>query len=213
MPNGAILIKRVDKRLWEIKCGCGETFIAQPSSTNGRCRNCGYKYNSVARSVHGEAPGKGKHSTRLYNIWACMRDRCNNSNERAYQYYGGRGISVCDEWKDYLLFKKWALDNGYNDSLTIDRIDVNEGYSPQNCRWATMLEQSNNRRSNHYLTFNGKTASIADWARKTGISASAIRQRINIYGWSVEQALTIPSKKGNNQCLRKAQGGGADGHG
>ena len=207
--NGAILIRRVNERLWEMKCACGNTFVSQPSDTSGRCRECGYKYNSTIRRVHGEAPGNGKPPTRLYSIWSGMRGRCNNPNEKAFKWYGGRGISVCDEWNDYLSFKQWALNNGYNDTLSIDRIDVNGNYCPQNCKWSTNEEQSNNRRNNHKLTFCGKTKTISDWSKITGISSSAISQRINIYGWNVEEALTIPCKKGNNQMLRKKFGGDA----
>lgn len=200
IENGAVLIEKINPRLWRVKCACGDEFITQPSSTSGRCKECGYRANSKQFKVHGESHGSAK--TRLYNIWACMRDRCNNPNEKGYKWYGGRGIKVCDEWNSYPAFKKWAAENGYNDALTIGRIDVNGDYSPANCRWSTMQEQCNNRRNNHYLTFNGETMSIAGWARETGISQSAIRQRVNIYGWSVDEALTIPSKKGNNQCLR-----------
>lgn len=134
-------------------------------------------------------------NSRLYCIWRHMKERCNNPNHVAFQHYGGRGITVCEQWKnDFLGFKEWALQNGYSAELTIDRIDNNGGYTPNNCRWATREQQQNNRRTNHLLTFLGETHSIAEWGRLTGISRITIRSRIR-EGWSTEEALTIPVRK------------------
>lgn len=134
-------------------------------------------------------------SSRLYSIWRHMKERCYNENHVAFNSYGGRGISVCEQWKtDFTSFKEWALENGYSSDLTIDRVNNNGNYSPQNCRWATRIQQQNNTRANHLLTFNGETHSFAEWSRITGINRITIRSRIRM-GWTEEEALTRPPRK------------------
>ena len=123
-----------------------------------------------------------------------MRNRCFNSNNKSFVYYGGRGISVCDEWNEFLNFEKWAIQNGFEENLTLDRIDVNGNYEPENCRWISQKEQMRNTRANHLLTYNGYTKTMADWAEITGIPYSTLKQRINKYNYSVEKALTKPVK-------------------
>ena len=154
------------------------------------------------RKIHMESPHHGKNATRLYGIWLGMRARCNIPNYHDYKYYGLRGIKVCDEWNDYLAFKEWAINNGYADNLTLDRIDVNSNYCPGNCRWATKTEQGNNRRNNHLLTYNGETKTLKEWSDVSGIPYSTLKRRINVYGFTVKEALTLPVKMGNNQNLR-----------
>lgn len=139
---------------------------------------------------HGEASNGSV--SRLYNIWGRMKARCNNPNNDNYHNYGGRGISVCDEWNDYIPFKKWALENGYNDNLTIERIDVNGNYCPENCKWATIKEQSNNKRDNVIFAYNGRNLTLTQWSEVTGIDKSTLWERLNICKWSVEKALTVP---------------------
>ena len=133
----------------------------------------------------------GKH-TRLYGIYTLMKQRCYNPHKDNYYLYGGRGIKVCDAWKnDFKTFYDWAYSNGYTDKMTIDRINVNGNYEPSNCRWITMYEQQSNKRNNVFLTFNGKTQIIQRWSEELGISAIRISRRLKT-GWSVERALTEP---------------------
>ena len=193
--NGAILLRKINHQLWEMRCQCGNVFIAQPSDTSGMCKECALKLISQKKRIHGESPDTDKNASRLYGIWLGMKTRCNNHKVDSYRLYGGRGIKVCEEWNDYLTFKKWALDNGYSDELSIDRIDNDGDYCPQNCKWSTLIEQANNRRANHYLTFNGETKTMAQWAKIMGIKYHTLKYRINKYGWSAERALTTPVKQ------------------
>ena len=189
--NGAILLERVNGRLWKMKCSCGELFVAQPSDSKGVCRKCAMEKLSVERTKHGESPKQGKrNASKLYSIWVNMRNRCFNSDNKSFIYYGGRGISVCDEWNEFLNFEKWAIQNGFEENLTLDRIDVNGNYEPENCRWISRKEQMRNTRSNHLLTYNGDTKTMAEWAEITGIPYSTLRQRINKYNYSFEKAFT-----------------------
>lgn len=121
-----------------------------------------------------------------------MKRRCYNPEEKLYKDYGGRGIKVCDEWMDkkegHSNFQKWAVENGWEEGRSIDRIDVNGNYEPSNCRWATPEEQANNRRNNNYVTINGVTKTTSEWARQIGISQNAFTGRINS-GWTGEELL------------------------
>lgn len=132
----------------------------------------------------------GLSHTRIDNIYKAMVERCNNPHNIGFENYGARGIKVCDEWiKDKMSFFEWAHENGYDDTLTIDRIDVNKGYSPQNCRWATLKEQANNKRNSHWITHNGETHTLAEWSEICGIRSGTLFRRLKA-GWSIEKALT-----------------------
>ena len=141
----------------------------------------------------------GMRHTRLYNIWRSMNQRCYNPNCRNYNRYGGRGIRVCDEWKnDFSVFAEWAFANGYADNLSIDRKEVNGNYEPSNCRWATAKKQANNRRSNRFVECNGVSHTLGDWSEITGIKIATIWARLES-GWTPEKALSICPVVGRNQ--------------
>jgi len=128
-----------------------------------------------------------------YNTWKAMRARCNNPNNPCYKNYGGRGIKVCDEWdKDSLAFIRWALSHGWQEGLTLDRIDNNGDYTPENCRWITRQQQLLNRRSNRIMTLNGKSQTMKEWADELGINQQTLSNRINRQKWDDEKALTTP---------------------
>ena len=181
------------KARWLCKCDCGnDTVVFSTSLVRGLTHSCGCLNREIASVRFGT---HRLSESRLHKTWSDMKKRCYNPNSKSFPAYGGRGIEMCEEWKDdFQSFYNWAMANGYADDLTIDRIDVNGNYSPENCRWVDKLTQANNCRTNHYLTFNGKTQSIVEWARELGVSDSLIRQRIVILGWSVERALTEPSR-------------------
>lgn len=122
-----------------------------------------------------------------------MKARCYNATHDRYKDYGARGIVVCDEWlNDFTVFYDWAMNNGYKENLTIDRIDVNGNYEPSNCRWVTSKEQQRNTRYNRNYTINGKTHCITEWCEILGINRNMVYTRIN-RGWTVENALLTPN--------------------
>lgn len=121
--------------------------------------------------------GKTYYTKPWYPSWHSMMDRCENPNVQNYGLYGGRGIRVCDEWHDIQEFEKWAEQTGYEPGLTLDRIDVNGDYCPNNCRWATRKEQANNRRNTLYITFLGETHTLSEWAEILGVNRSTLNNR------------------------------------
>lgn len=166
---------------WICKCDCGNVTKAITGNNlkKGHVKSCGCMYRK-----------HGMHGSRLYSIWNGMKTRCYNKNHIHYNDYGGRGITVCEEWKDdFKAFADWAMSNGYADNLTIDRIDANGNYEPSNCEWKCMKEQSNNRRNNIIITYNGITKTIPQWADETGINYNTLRRRIE-RGWDIERAFT-----------------------
>lgn len=184
--------------IWLCKCDCGsETFVSSSRLKNGSTRSCGclakevtserMKVNSYRATHHGS-------TERLYRIWRAIINRCYNKNDTRYKDYGGRGIAVCDEWKkDYSSFREFALNNGYDPKCkygdcTIDRINVDGNYCPENCRFVSFLVQENNKRNNRTLTYKGKTQTVAQWAKETGIKPGTLYSRVE-RGWSADRAL------------------------
>lgn len=195
--------KRKKHIMWLCKCDCGKEVIAAGVNLRrGYYKSCGCYSADRLREM------RTKHkmsNSRLYREWAQMKGRCYYPKYINYDCYGERGITVCDEWKnDFSCFMKWALDNGYTDELTLDRIDNDKGYSPDNCRWITGKEQANNRRNNHYVTYNGITKTISQWSEITGIDYGCLKSRITKLGWDIKDALTKPSRGRGTRKLLKA---------
>ena len=128
-------------------------------------------------------------STKLYYCWVNMRRRCDWLKHKDWKYYGGKGISVCKEWNNFINFKN-DMGKTYRKGLSIDRIDNNKGYFKDNCRWVTMKMQQNNKTNSHPFTFNGLTMNLYDWSKKLKINKSTLSMRIYVYGWSIRDALT-----------------------
>lgn len=193
---GRLVVERRDQThkkaaYWICRCDCGNRTTVQACHLrSGATKSCGcLHYENGKRTtwkIHGAS------GSRLYKKWQSMKQRCLNPNNSRYSDWGGRGITVCDEWLKFEPFQDWALANGYRDDLTIDRIDNNGPYAPSNCRWATRAEQGNNRRNNVMLTHNGKTQTVAQWAEETGMSEMALRSRIKKLKWTADRALTEP---------------------
>ena len=178
-------------RLWLCQCDCGnQKHVAGTHLIAGRIKSCGCLL--VETTVSRNRIEKKKHglrNTRIYNTWRNIKDRCLNPNNAAYHKYGGRGITVCDEWKDnFQAFYDWSMANGSADDLTIDRKDVNGNYEPSNCKWSNMKEQANNRRNNIKITYDGKTKTLAEWANHLDIPYSRIEKRY-ISGMPIEKVL------------------------
>jgi hypothetical protein len=179
------------------RCDCGkEKNIRLSDIKNGKTRSCGcyIKQITAARSKTHGASG-----SRLCRIFRTMKTRCYNPKNHKYHRYGARGIEICPEWKDsFSTFLAWALNNGYEEHLTIERKDNDGNYSPENCRWATPKEQSNNNSRNVLLTHNGRTQNITQWATELNMPYRLISGRIKLK-WDTEKILTTPSRNKNKR--------------
>lgn len=173
--------------LCQCSCGC-KIEIDSKRLVTGAKTHCGCK-NTYPHRKHN---GCG---TRLYRIWKSMKARCYNKNNENYKLYGARGISICEEWmNDFVNFRDWAMLNGYNEYLTIDRIDNNGNYEPSNCRWVTVKVQSNNRRTNHLITYKNQTHTISEWSEILNIPQMVISGRLQ-QGWDINRTFTQKIRK------------------
>ena len=175
---------------YRCECECGKSVeVLGIHLRSGHTTSCGCLRADVARDT---MTTHGMSGTRLYNIWKNMLERCTNPNHKNYESYGGRGITVCAEWGDsFEKFRAWAEGNGYSDALTIDRIHVNYGYYPENCRWVTQKTQCNNTRRNIVVNIDGVTHTLKQWTEILGLSYGTIASRVS-RGWSPEKALITP---------------------
>jgi hypothetical protein len=151
--------------------------------------SCGCKRTIHVRQLNQTKKTHGMGESKVYKVWQAMINRCVNPNSAAYKNYGGRGISVCDDWK---VFENFLRDMGEPPTgLTLDRIDNNQGYCKSNCRWITQKEQTRNMRVNRLITFQGESKTIGEWSEITGINKDTIKSRLDLLGWTVERALTV----------------------
>lgn len=180
--------------MWNCVCDCGaHKTVTANSLRKGVSKSCGC-YSTEVKSVRTAernrraAARNGASKEPLFHVWNAIRHRCYFETDEFYPIYGGRGISMCSEWKEsYLGFKEWALNSGWRHGLSIDRIDNNGPYSPKNCRWATAKEQANNRRSNRLFSAYGETLNIKQWSERFGVPYNKLRYRL------VQKGLTVPN--------------------
>lgn len=180
------------KTVVRYRCECGKefSFRSYESIPVMDCDTCRYSHSS-----------EWNDNKRLYLVWNGMRQRCENKNTRAYKQYGARGISVCQEWKNFHGFLEWALSSGYKEGLSIERIDVNGDYCPENCKWIPLSEQAKNTRRNYvnkHLTINGVTKTYQEWADYAGIPALTISRRIGKGKSGTDLILPVKKEKGGN---------------
>lgn len=189
----AIRIAQHNPVKWECKCDCGRLCIVESRNlTHGRQKSCG----CLSHKGH---PTHNQCYTRVYRIYAKIKRRCFVVDDPAYPKYGGRGITMCEEWRrSFEAFSEWAYANGYRENLTIDRIDNDGNYSPENCRWADNFSQSNNRRNSIICTLSGKTQTLSQWCREKKMSYKVVWYRLS-QGWDFEDAITTPvARKGKD---------------
>ncbi len=180
--------KNGSRQYWLFKCDCGNEKIIEGSSVKvGSSKSCGCSRSELKNNFK-----HGMTNTRIYGCWNAMKNRCLNKNTFDYKHYGERGITVCEEWLD---FENFYADMGeMPENKTLDRKDNSGNYCKENCRWATHEEQMNNTRRNHFLTYNGKTQTLAQWAKELDINYCVITSRA-YYNWSIEKILTTPVRK------------------
>jgi hypothetical protein len=181
---------RSRRTTWLCQCECGNTHVTTTSYLRSDApHSCG----CLVKEKRERAKWKhGQYGTRLYHIWDNMKRRCNSSQRPDFFRYGGRGITLCSEWFEFRPFYDWAIANGYNDRLQIDRADNNKGYSPDNCRWVTGKANCRNKRTNRFITYNGEIKTLKDWSEILGINYRTLRKRLGKCGWSIEKAFTTP---------------------
>lgn len=180
--------KKSGRSVWHCLCICGnEVDVTGKELRTNKVKSCG-----CLRIDHPNGITHGMTDTPIYRKWSMMKTRCNNPKRDHYQWYGGKGIKVCNEWLNFENFYSWAMTNGYRDDLTIERIDINKGYEPSNCKWIPLKQQAFNKTNTRRLTFNGKTQSLTEWSIELGWKPWVLSTRLNKYHWSVEKALSTP---------------------
>lgn len=185
------------KIVWKCRCDCGTIGeVTTRDLITGHSKSCGCFKNEKTAARNKEKgkwngdSGKEEYSL-LFTIWNNMRLRCEYASHPSYYRYGGRGIKVCSEWQDWFIFKEWALTHGYEKGLSIDRIDIDKGYTPSNCRWVTRKEQANNTSINHYIAYKNKTQTLMQWCEELNLNYRTIKSRIDNYNYTVEEAFEL----------------------
>ena len=191
--NKLTVIERLENDIggipvWLCRCDCGNfTRVRGKNLKNGSVKSCGCMLKEATTKTHGLS------TTRIYNIWSSIKSRCLNPKSPSYKHYGGRGIKVCEEWKkSFDDFYSWAIENGYRENLTIERIDNNGNYCPENCKWETQKQQCRNRRTNIVFEHNGEKHILTEWCEILNLEYKLIHNRIYKLGWSFEKSISTP---------------------
>lgn len=202
MKFGKLTVVSIDEKAtsrhykWICKCECGNTVSVFGTNLNqGISQSCGCNSSRTrAYKLKDINTKHGMSRTRIYHIYHGILIRCTKPNSQNYKHYGGRGITMCDEWANsFESFVSWANSNGYNEELTLERIDNNKGYSPDNCKWIPQSEQPLNRRNNIYATINGETKTVKEWAEISGINYNTLRSRLQDFHWAEADLLKLES--------------------
>ena len=190
------------KARWNCLCDCGKmTIVTGSNLINEAVKSCGCLSSATATQ---RCTTHGKSKTRIYQVWFGMKRRCNDPKMQSYKYYGMRGIYVCDEWDNsFQTFYDWAISHGYSDNLTIDRIDNNGPYSPDNCRWVTRQEQDNNRRRCIMICYQGRTQNLMQWCKELDLDYKLIYNRMFQSGMSFEKAVNTPLMESRSHKTNK----------
>lgn len=182
------------EKVWKCQCDCGNiSFLKTRELNSGNTKSCGCLQKEKAREIKTK---HGFHGERLYRIWCNMKSRCSNPNTPAYKNYGGRGISVCEEWKSsYVSFREWCMNNGYNEELTLERKDVNKGYEPDNCTFISKRDQPKNTRRCHFVMYKGEIKTLTEWSRKLNFGRKNFRNKRNMFASDEETIDFILSRQ------------------
>lgn len=202
--NNLIVIKRAYVKngliYWECLCDCGKTtYVSGGNLRSGQVKSCGcLRHKTSYNRRHNMS------KTKLYKIWAGIKNRCYNAKLASYKNYGGRGIRMCDEWIDTPdVFFDWALSHGYEDNLSIERIDVNGNYCPENCTWIPKEDQAKNRRSCYNITYNNRTQNLQQWCDELNLPYKLVHNRMFKMGWSFERSILEKCHTEKRNTIRK----------
>ena len=189
-----VVVKRAENAhggvaVWECLCDCGKTTLVRGSNLkSGAVKSCGCRRSKVKSTFR-----HGMSKTRLYREWASIKRRCYLKSDPSYKNYGGREIEMCDSWKNsFELFAEWATTNGYSDDLTIERINVNGNYCPENCKWIPWSEQQGNRTYCRFYTYNGETKNLVEWCKQFNLPYGTVHNRIYKLKWTFQRAISEP---------------------
>lgn len=183
---------------WLVLCDCGnQTIVLAGALKSKKTQSCGClqrERTSKAKTTHGLYHDQNRRRSKLNRVWCTMKERCQNPNSKSFKDYGGRGITICDEWQKYQPFFVWAMLHGYQEGLQIERMNNDGNYEPDNCRWATKKEQGKNKRNNITISFNGKTQILREWADELQVDRRLLEARVK-RGWPPERILTVRKMK------------------